>query len=314
MFSTTYPALQALAIRENTVYINGNAPLPDPKTQVYLDIEGLPDNDSYYLIGALVVCEGQETFYTFWADRESDEPAMFARFAEAICKLPDFQVLHFGGYEAVALKRMRARVPEYLQPKVDMILDRATNVLSAIHPHVYFPTYSNSLKEIGRFLGFQRAGGDARGLDSIVWRKSWDDNRDADIKARLVQYNQDDCRELRHISDFIRGLIQADSATDIAPPTALKTIRTEELATDRPRWELFRPKEYASEDLKKSLNAAISITSVTKSSSAPIRSSRQSTRDTENSNGPRFVSTRSTRLKVSAVPNAEARIFTKASR
>jgi DNA-directed RNA polymerase subunit RPC12/RpoP len=46
-------------------------------------------------------------------------------------------------------------------------------------------------------------------------------------------------------------LIQADSATGIAPTTALKTIRTEELATDRPRWELFRPKEYASEDLKK---------------------------------------------------------------
>jgi len=245
-----YPALQALAIRENTVYINGNAPLPDSKAQVYLDIEGLPDNDSYYLIGALVVSEGQETFHTFWADRESDEPTMFALFAEAICKLPDFRVLHFGGYEAAALKRMKARVPEYLQPKVDMILDRATNVLSAIHPHVYFPTYSNGLKEIGRFLGFQRAGGDATGLDSIVWRKSWDDNRDADIKARLVQYNQDDCRELRHISDFIRGLIPADS-TVIAPTTAVKTIRTEELATDRPRWELFRPKEYASEDLKK---------------------------------------------------------------
>jgi predicted RecB family nuclease len=246
-----YPALQALAIRENTVYINGNASLPDSKAQVYSDIEGLPDNDSYYLIGALVVCEGQETFHTFWADRESDEPALFALFAEAICKLPDFRVLHFGGYEAAALKSMKARVPEYLQPKVDMILDRATNVLSAIHPHVYFPTYSNGLKEIGRFLGFQRAGGDATGLDSIVWRKSWDDNRDAEIKARLVQYNQDDCRELRHISDFIRGLIPADSATTIAPTTAPKTVRAEELATDRPRWELFRPKEYASEDFKK---------------------------------------------------------------
>ena len=246
-----YPALQALAIRENTVYINGNAPLPDAKAQVYLDIEGLPDNDSYYLIGALVVCEGQETFHTFWADRESDEPTMFALFAEAMCKLPDFRVLHFGGYEAAALKRMKARVPEYLQPKLDMILDRATNVLSAIHPHIYFPTYSNGLKEIGRFLGFQRAGGDATGLDSIVWRKNWDDNRDPDIKARLVQYNQDDCRELRHIADFIRGLIPADSATAIAPTTALKTTRTEELATDRPRWELFRPKEYASEDLEK---------------------------------------------------------------
>jgi predicted RecB family nuclease len=92
-----YPALQALAIRENTVYINGDVRLPDSKVQVYLDIEGLPDTDSYYLISALVVRGGQETVHTFWADQESDEPAMFAQFAEAIGDLPDFRVLHFGG-------------------------------------------------------------------------------------------------------------------------------------------------------------------------------------------------------------------------
>jgi predicted RecB family nuclease len=244
-------ALQALAIRENIVYIHGTPRIPESKTQIYLDIEGLPDTDSYYLIGALVVCEGQETFHTFWADQGSDEPTMFAQFADAICKVPDFRVLHFGRYETVALKRMKARVPECLRPKIDMILERATNVLSAIHPQVYFPTYSNGLKEIGRFLGFERPDEDATGLHSIVWRKSWDDNHDPEIKARLIQYNQDDCRELRHIADFIRGLTSADSATAMVPPTAFKTTRTEELAVDRPRWELFRPKEYASEDLKK---------------------------------------------------------------
>jgi hypothetical protein len=68
---------------------------------------------------------------------------MFAQFAEAICEFPDFRVLHFGGYEAVALKRIRAKVPECLHPKVDAILDRATNALSVIHPHVDFSTYSN---------------------------------------------------------------------------------------------------------------------------------------------------------------------------
>ena len=245
-----YPALQALAIRDNTVYIHGNLRLPDSKAQVYLDIEGLPDIDSYYLISALVVCEGQETLHTFWADQKSDEPTMFAQLSDALCKLPDFRVLHFGNYETVALKRMKAKLPECLRAKLDMILERATNVLSAIHPHVYFPTYSNGLKEIGRFLGFERADEDATGLHSIVWRKSWEDNRDRDIKARLVQYNRDDCRELKHIVDFIRGLTSPDSATGTVPQTAFKITRTDELAKDRPRWELFRPKEYASEDLK----------------------------------------------------------------
>ena len=57
-------------------------------------------------------------------------------------------------------------------------------MLSAIHPHVYFPTYSNGLKVIGRFLGFERAHKDATGRQSIVWRKSWDANRGADTKAQ----------------------------------------------------------------------------------------------------------------------------------
>ena len=148
-----YLALQALAIRESTVYVNGNPQLPESATRVYIDIEGLQDSEFYYLIGTLFVCEGQETFRAFWADEKSDEPGIFTQFVEAICLVPAFRVVHFGEYETVALKRMKVRLPENLHPKIDFILEHATNVLSVIHPHVYFPTYSNGLKDIGRLLG-----------------------------------------------------------------------------------------------------------------------------------------------------------------
>ena len=150
-----------------------------------------------------------------------------------------------------ALKRMKATLPESLHPKLDIILERATNVLSVIHPHVYFPTYSNSLKEIGRFLGFVRNDENATGLQSIVWRNTWNDNEAAEIKARLLQYNQDDCRALKLVCDFIRGLTAPEAATAAVDQTPFKTTRTEELTQDRPRWELFRVKEYALEDFKK---------------------------------------------------------------
>jgi predicted RecB family nuclease len=188
-----YPALQALAIRENTVYVHGSPRLPDSKTQVYLDIEGLPDGGSYYLLGVLIVSEGQEAFHSFWASETSQEPELFIQFAEAVANLPDFRVLHFGDYETVALRRMRARLPESVRPSIDAILERTTNVLSVIHPHVYFPTYSNGLKDIGRFLGFKRADVDATGLQSIIWRKTWNITRAPDIKALLLRYNKDDC-------------------------------------------------------------------------------------------------------------------------
>ena len=48
-------ALQALALRENKVHVLGEPILTLPRTQVYLDIEGLPDRGTYYLIGVLIV-------------------------------------------------------------------------------------------------------------------------------------------------------------------------------------------------------------------------------------------------------------------
>jgi predicted RecB family nuclease len=247
-----YPALQALAIRENTVFVHGSPTLPNSKTKVYLDIEGIPDSDSYYLIGALIVSEDQEVFRSFWSDHTAQEPEVFSQFAEAIGQLDDFRVLHFGDYEMVALRRMKSQLPERLHPKIDAILERATNVLSVIHPHIYFPTYSNSLKDIGRFLGFQRTDADSTGLQSIIWRHTWNENRTEEIKARLLQYNQDDCRELKHITDFLLQVMSpAASAITSPPERLLKIASTEELAKERPRWELFRPREYSSEDLEK---------------------------------------------------------------
>jgi predicted RecB family nuclease len=180
-----YLALQALAIRENTVYIHGSPQFHESKTQVYLDIEGLPDSEFYYLIGALVLRDGQEIFHSFWADRKSDEPGIFAQFAETICDLVDCRVLHYGDYESVALKRMRARLPEHLRSKIDTILKQATNVLSVIHPHIYFPAYSNGLKDIGRFLGCERAHEGVTGLQTIVWRSNWERSRCADVSQSL---------------------------------------------------------------------------------------------------------------------------------
>jgi predicted RecB family nuclease len=49
-----YHSLRALAIREKKIHAVG---IPDPKldgTPVYLDVEGLPDHDFYYLIGVRI--------------------------------------------------------------------------------------------------------------------------------------------------------------------------------------------------------------------------------------------------------------------
>jgi predicted RecB family nuclease len=239
-----YLALQALAIRENTVYIHGTPTLPQSTTQVYLDIEGLPDRDFHYLIGALVVSDGHETFHPFWADTQAEEPAIFAQFADTISQLEDFRVFHFGDYDTAALRRIKLRLSESHQKKLDMILEKCTNVLSVLYPHVYFPAFSNSLKDIGRFL--RADPNDATGLQSIIWRTEWEAQHELDLKTKLVAYNRTDCLLLNRLSDFMVRQTTADDSKE----TGTKVSHTQESIGDRPYWRMFGPKMYAHEELE----------------------------------------------------------------
>jgi predicted RecB family nuclease len=242
-----YFALQALAIRENTVYIHGTPGFPECKSQVYLDIEGLPDRDSYYLIGALVVADAQETFHSFWADTLAEQTTIFSQLAESISGLPDFRVFHFGEYDTMALKKMAAFLPEVTRCGLEAMLQRSVNVLSLVHPHFYFPTYSSSLKEIGKRLGCENMKLETTGLQSIIWRTEWEAERNAEWKAKLVDYNRTDCLTLRKLTEFI---LSNTASANSSEENGAKVKHTDEIQKARPRWRMFAPKDYALDDLR----------------------------------------------------------------
>ena len=240
-------SLQALAIRENCVYIHGSPVLPECKSKVYLDIEGLPDRDFHYLIGALIVTEERETFHSFWADTESDEATIFLQLAEAISQLPDFRVFHYGDYDAAAMKRVATGLPAGAQEQFDAILNRSVNVLSLIYPHVYFPTFSNSLKDIIPHLGRTFGNQGPTGLDSIVWRMQWEQARDPRLRKQLLEYNHCDCTGLKQLTDFVTRRIANETETREG---GMKVSRTEDMKQVRPHWQLFAVKPYALADLE----------------------------------------------------------------
>ena len=241
-------ALQALAIRQNTVYIHGTPELPECESRVYLDVEGLPDRDFYYLIGALVVTKDRETFLSLWADTESDEVGIFVKFAEAISQLPDCRVFHFGNYDAIAMKRIAASLAPGPEQQLNAILQRSVNVLSLVYPHVYFPTYSNSLKAIVRHLGRDFVGFEKTGLDSIVWRMQWEKTGDSSFKTRLLEYNKADCIALMRLTDFITRRISMNIGKNSEDEITVN--RTEDMKIIRPHWQLFAVKPFAIDDLR----------------------------------------------------------------
>ena len=77
------------------------------------------------------------------------------------------------------------------------------NVLSVIYLHVYFPVYSNGLKDIAGHLGFRWSDPEASGVQSVVWRRRWEQTSSAALKEKLVTYNLEDCEALRRVAEFL---------------------------------------------------------------------------------------------------------------
>jgi predicted RecB family nuclease len=196
-------ALQALAIREKTVYVLDSPTVPHAGAALYLDVEGVPDRDFYYLIGLVAVRDGSCTAYSFWADDRGQEKPNWDACARLIEGFGDYTLYHYGRYELRFLDRMKQAADSDGAAAVDRIRAHSCNVLAAIYSHVYFPTYSNGLKDIGTLLGMKWSAANASGIQSVAWRLAWELRKEEALKQELLLYNQEDCLALRRVTEFL---------------------------------------------------------------------------------------------------------------
>jgi predicted RecB family nuclease len=82
-----YFSLQAQALREKKIFINGSVNFKIKTPRVYFDIEGTPDSGVDYLIGALTVDHGTEDFVSFWARCDEEKSRVFAEFLRYLSTL-----------------------------------------------------------------------------------------------------------------------------------------------------------------------------------------------------------------------------------
>jgi predicted RecB family nuclease len=206
-------SLRALAIRENKIHA---VAIQDPKldgTPVYLDVEGLPDRDFYYLIGVRVGTGDGGVQHSFWADNLDEEKRIWNEFLGVLSAISNPRLIHYGKYETVFLKRMHER---YGGPRKDSAaataIEKATNLVSFVFAQIYFPTSSNGLKDIAGYLGFQWSGSPTSGLEAIVWRHRWEASKDPAAKQALLDYNRQDCEALELMANRLVHLHRAAPA------------------------------------------------------------------------------------------------------
>ena len=102
-------SLKALAIREKKIHIVGSPELKIEGTPVYLDVEGLPDRDFYYLIGVRIGNGESAVQHSLWADTVEDEGKIWREFLAILETVEKPVLIHYGSYETTFLKQMCER-------------------------------------------------------------------------------------------------------------------------------------------------------------------------------------------------------------
>lgn len=206
-------ALQALAIREQKIHVVGKPEFKIVGTPVYLDVESVPERELYYLIGLRILSPGCRVVqHSYWANEPCEEKEIWASFLRALSTIESPQLIHYGSYEKLFLKRMKARYgADGSHSFTDALVGNSVNLLSVIYGSIYFPTYSNGLKEISRYLGFAWSEGTASGLHSLSWRAQWELSQDDGLKQKLITYNAEDCEALERVANTIVRLCDRSS-------------------------------------------------------------------------------------------------------
>jgi predicted RecB family nuclease len=197
-------SLKALAIREKKIHIVGSPELKISGTPLYLDVEGLPDRDFYYLIGVRIRHGDSIVQHSLWADSPEDETVIWSEFLGMLATVENPVLVHYGGFEATFMRRMCQQYggPPHDSPP-DKAVESSTNLLSVIFSQFYFPTYSNGLKDVAKCLNFHWSDLMASGARSVAVRYEWEQSRDPTAKEWLVRYNAEDCEALEIVASAL---------------------------------------------------------------------------------------------------------------
>src|SRR5215211_4718922 len=219
--------LQALAIRDNKIYLHELPAIARQPVELFVDMEGVPDRGRYYLIGLLVCQADTMEHYAFWAETDHEEGHMWQQFVEKVQQYPEAPLYHYGSYEPRAV----VTLAKGYHTDAESVRKRLVNVHRCLYGKVYFPVHSRGLKAIGHFIGARWTSPQASGLQSLVWRHQWEDTQESTYRDLLETYNREDCHALKLLTDELSRIQQsADTlaTVDFADQRKRQTTATSE--------------------------------------------------------------------------------------
>lgn len=198
-------------IRDAPILIN-SAQLPMARTEIFLDMEHMNEGivrlpDSWngflnYLTGIVIKSDGREQYIPFFADTPNEEGENWRKFCALLETCEDSAIYYWStSAEKVYIRKLLDRYGA--EPSIVNMLSGAVDLYSVFTNTVALPSESYRLKDIAKYLGFVWHLSDYDGLWAI-WRYSeYLRSGDTEIRDEILTYNEDDCRALMHVKDWL---------------------------------------------------------------------------------------------------------------
>ena len=218
--------------------------LPPPSPgDVWLDLEGHPFYEPArgleYLFGWCYRDDDGELRYEalFGTDR-AGEREVFQRFVDWVVerrrRFPDLHVYHYAAYERTALRRLtgehavrEAEIDDWLRQEV--LVDLYRVVKQALRASVT----SYSIKEVEKLYGFERTAAVAGGDESVVLFEQWLELGDDVLLEGIRDYNEEDCRSLELLHEWLLTRRPPDLAWRASPDERERSEEAEERDASR---------------------------------------------------------------------------------
>jgi predicted RecB family nuclease len=170
---------------------------------IFFDIESLPGEALYYLMGTAIRHNDHLDFQYEIARSAAEEARMWDSFLDRI-DCTECAVYHYGGYERTSIKRLMERYGE--DPRATRLLDRLIDLERILKDSAALPLKGYSLKDVAPWLGFEWKGTTKDADSSIMEYLHWLEDGDPTHLDSILRYNEDDCYATVAIYDWLISL------------------------------------------------------------------------------------------------------------
>jgi predicted RecB family nuclease len=183
--------------------------------ELFFDIEVDPLRGICYLHGFVERHNGDnatERFVPFLAEEPTPqaERQAFTAALDYLAGHADAAIYYYSKYERTIYRKLQQKYPDICTPEdVERLFEpaRAVDLYGdVVRRATEWPTRDHSIKTLAKYLGFTWRDTNPSGAASVEWFDRWCRERKPEIRQRILDYNEDDCRATRVLLDGIRGL------------------------------------------------------------------------------------------------------------